>query len=410
MLIGLYNRIFYVVTVANEFIRESEDGKLADRGISGTDADAVKKMRAEARFIRAYQYWAAMDLFGNVPYITETDMIGSTAPKQINRADLFKYVETELKALETELIGAKQNEYGRADQAACWALLARLYLNAQVYANENRYTDAITYAKKVISAGYDIESSWNNLFLADNHKSTKEFIWTINYDGNKTKNWGGMTFLVHASIGDNMNPKDFGVNGGWYGIRTTKAIPALYKYINTDSADKRAVFVQNKLEIDDLGKFSDGWAVAKYRNVDQAGKAGADLEGNFVDTDFPVFRLPEMYLVVAEAVLRGGAGATKAEAIGYLEKLRKRGFPTTTTTLSDIDLVYVLDERVRELLWEGHRRTDLVRYNLFTTNTYLWPWKGGVKEGRGVADHLKLYPLPTTDINANPNLVQNTGY
>lgn len=412
MLIGLYNRIIYQITVANEFIRESTDAKLSSRGISGADAENIKKYRAEARFLRAYQYWVAMDLFGRPPFITELNEIGANAPQQVtSRSALFTYIENELKGIESELAAAKSNEYGRADKAAAWALLARLYLNANIYTGTPRYTDAITYAKKVIDAGYTLHSDYRQLMLADNHLNTNEFILTINYDGLKTKNFGGTTFLTHAAVGDNMNPANFGINGGWYGIRTTKNIPNLFPDYN-GTADKRAQFQQNNLDINDLSKFVDGFAITKFRNVTRAGVAGSDPSGDFVDVDFPIFRLPEMYLIYAEAVLRGGTGGDATTALGYINALRTRAYGNASgnITAAQMDLNFILNERARELYWEGHRRTDLIRFDRFVEGTYLWPWKGGVKDGRAMPAHLKLYPLPVTDLAANPNLSQNPGY
>lgn len=412
MLIGLYNRIFYQISVANEFIRESTDAKLSARGISGADADNIRKYRAEARFLRAYQYWVAMDLFGRPPFITENDVVGSNAPQQVaSRAALFTYVESELKAIENDLVAARANEYGRADRAADWALLARLYLNAGVYTGTNRYTDAVTYSKKVIDAGYTLISDYRQLMLADNNLNTNEFILTINYDGLKTQNYGGTTFLTHASVGDNMNPSNFGINGGWYGIRTTKNIPNLFPDYN-GTADKRAQFQQNNLEINDLSKFADGFAITKYRNVTRAGAAGVDPSGNFVDLDFPVFRLAEMYLTYAEAVLRGGSGGDAASSLNYINLIRTRAYGNASgnITAGQLDLNFILNERARELYWEGLRRTDLIRFDKFVEGTYLWPWKGGVKDGRAMPAYLKLYPIPVTDLTANTNLTQNPGY
>ena len=158
---GLYYRCFFVVTLCNNYIKESEDGKVSGRGISGADAENIKKYRAEARYLRAYSYSVLMDLFGSVPFVDETYAIGSgVLPNQISRTDLFTYVESELKALETELVDAKANEYGRVDKGAAWALLARNYLNAAVFTGTARYTDAITYATKVIGAGYSLHNNY----------------------------------------------------------------------------------------------------------------------------------------------------------------------------------------------------------------------------------------------------------
>lgn len=131
----------------------------------------------------------------------------------------------------------------------------------------------------------------------------------------------------------------------------------------------------------------------------------------FSDVDVPVFRLAEMYLIYAEAVKRGGTGDANL-ALTYINLLRTRAYGNTSgnITASDLTLDFILDERARELYWEGHRRTDLVRFEKFTQNSYLWPWKGGVASGTGVQDFKNLYPLPSADLNVNRNLHQNTGY
>ena len=149
MVKGLYTRSLYTITVVNEFLRESTPEKLSSRGITNT-AD-IEAYRAEARFVRAYQYWVLLDLFGNPPFITEENTIGKVSPEQIKRTELFSYIEKELLAIEPTIKAAKQNEYGRADKGAVWTLLTKLYLNAQVYTGQAKYTEAITYASKIIN-------------------------------------------------------------------------------------------------------------------------------------------------------------------------------------------------------------------------------------------------------------------
>lgn len=409
-LTGLYYRSLYQITLANDFIRQSADDKVSARGIKGGDADAIKAYAVEARFIRAYQCWVLMDLFGNPPFVTENDKVGDI-PEQISRADLFTYVESELKDIEGKLPAPKSNEYGRADKAAAWALLARMYLNAKVYTGQDHYTDAITYAKKVIDAGYSLESNYRWLMLADNNLNTNEFILTINYDGLKTKNYGGTTYLNHASVGGSMSASNYGVGGGWAGLRITKNVPNLFPDYSGD-ADTRAQFYTSgqNIEIDNQSVFTDGFAVYKFRNVKRDGTAGQSLD--FADVDIPVFRLAEMYLIYAEAVLRGGSGGDNATALGYINALRQRAYGNNSGNINqgDLTLDFILDERARELYWEGFRRTDLVRYGKFTSGSYLWPWKGGVKSGTAVPDYRNLYPLPLKDLSVNPNLDQNPNY
>ncbi|MEO6682488.1 MAG: RagB/SusD family nutrient uptake outer membrane protein [Ginsengibacter sp.] len=407
-LTGLYYRSLYQITLANDFIRNASDANLNARGIASTDAEAIHKYKTEARFLRAYQYSILMDLFGNPHFITDEEAIGSL-PKQIKRKDLFDYVEKELKAIEGELLPAKTNQYGRADQAAAWALLTRIYLNAEVFTGTPRYTDAITYSKKVINAGYKLIPDYRQLFLADNHLNTDEFILTINYDGIKTEGYGGTTFITHASTGGSMNAADYGLNSGWGGIRATRKLPDLFPDI-TGNQDKRAQFYTNgqNMEIDKVSEFTDGVAVIKFRNKTRSGANGQSLE--FSDIDYPIFRLGEIYLLYAEAVVRRGTGGDMATAISYINKLRQRAYGNNSGDVSSINLDFILDERARELYWEGYRRTDLIRFGKFTTSAYLWPWKGGVKSGTSVGAYRNLYPLPSKDLSSNPNLNQHANY
>ncbi len=124
-----------------------------------------------------------------------------------------------------------------------------------------------------------------------------------------------------------------------------------------------------------------------------------------------MFRLADAYLIYAEAALRGGGGST-AQALTYVNALRQRAFGNTSgdITSGQLTLDFLLDERGRELLWEGQRRMDLVRYGKFTGGSYLWSWKGGTKLGATTDGHLNLYPIPANELSANPNLVQNPGY
>ncbi|WP_090986526.1 RagB/SusD family nutrient uptake outer membrane protein [Pedobacter suwonensis] len=409
---GLYSRSILQITFCNEFLRESTPEKLASRNITGADVSAINRYRAEARFLRAYQYWVLMDAFGNPPFITEDDAIGKVNPKQIQRAALFTYIESELKAIEGDLADARTNEYGRADKGADWALLARLYLNAQVYTGTAKYTEAITYSSKVINAGYSLKANYMNLFKADNEVNNTENILTINYDGINGTNYGGTTFLINAAINGDMNPTTYGVpNGGWGGNRTRQNLPALFPDAN-GSQDKRGVFFGTKRNVDAVGEFTDGLRVTKFKNVTSTGAMGRSLNGTFSSLDFALFRLAEQYLIYGEAVARGGSGGSVSQARIYVNLLRGRAYGNTSGDVSEAALTtdFYLDERARELYWEGHRRTDLVRYGKFTGSTYLWPFKGGVQAGASLPAYRNLYPLPLADLIANPNLVQNTGY
>jgi starch-binding outer membrane protein, SusD/RagB family len=210
-------------------------------------------------------------------------------------------------------------------------------------------------------------------------------------------------------VGGSMSPSNYGIDFGWGGIRMTRQYSDVFPD-PTGATDKRAMFWtsgQNK-DVVDLTVFTDGYTTYKWSNKTDSGANGSHL--TFVDTDFPMFRLAEAYLIYAEAVTRGGAGGTAAEALGYINALRTRAYGNTSGNLTALTPDIILDERARELYWEGFRRTDLIRYNRFVEASYLWQWKGGVPAGRGVEAYRVIFPIPASELQANPNLEQNTGY
>jgi hypothetical protein len=409
---AMYSRIFYQITLCNEFIRESSDSKLNDRGFSSSEKEILRNFRAEARFLRAFSYWHALDLFGSVPLVTEEDGIGAYLPKQASKQKIFEFIETELKDIEDKLKAPLGNEYARVDQAAAWTLLAKLYLNAEVYIGEAKYTECISYCNNVINSSYILEDNYEHLFLADNH-TANGVIFPVAFDGQNSRTWGGTTFIISAAIGGNMNPEDYGSQEEWAGHRVTKQF--FYKFGTDTTYDKRAMFFTDgqSLEINDVALFSQGLAVTKFKNITSSGQAGS--HATFPDTDFPMFRLADVYLMYAEAVLRGGSGGSESEAVTLINDLRQRAYGTDYSaegqiSTSDLTLDFILDERARELYWEGHRRTDLIRYGYFTSDKYLWAWKGRVQSGQATENTYRLYPIPSPELNANPNLTQNDGY
>ena len=614
---AFYSRIFYQIPLVNEFLRETTDEKLDSRGVTGQLRTDIADFRAEARFIRALSYWHALDIFRNVPFVTEADKVGAFFPNQTNATDLFKYIETELLDIENKIKAPRTNEYGRADRAAVWTLLAKLYLNAEVYTGQKKYTECLAVCEKVIASGFTLEPQYQRLFLADNHKSN-EIIFPITFDGINTRTWGGMTFIIRAGIGGSINALESGVSGGWGGSRTTrqfvekfpadltgiiqefnpgKSYPKVYvpgsyqttpfngsdsknaltspksnkiyegyRYFAQDNAefvilrnpsstlggklgdngadgtletgganikagskglyyikvdlnnntyvlekqtwgvvgsatpggwdndteftwnaelgyltakveltagdikfrankdwtvnlgdtgadglleaggndikitksggyeirldldspdytyelrltsfDRRGIFGTKGQVLDintreDIAIFNNGYAVLKFKNITSEGKSGSNVE--FPDTDFPMFRLADVYLMASEAILRGAAGGTKAKATEYFNVVRQRAYTGSAgnVTENNLNLDLILDERGRELYWECHRRTDLVRFNKFTTADYLWAWKGGVSQGQAVDTKYNIFPIPSADISANPNLKQNPGY
>jgi len=608
---AMYNRIYYQISLCNEFLRETTNEKVDSRpGVTPALKADLVKFRAEARFLRALSYWHALDLFRKPPFVTENDAVGSFFPPQASPQQLFDYVESELKAAEADLAPSRTNEYGRADQACAWMLLAKLYLNAEVYTGRNLYSECATYCQKVIGGGFTLDEDYGHLFLADNN-TADGIIFPVTFDGIRSRTYGGTTFITHAAVGGSMSAAEFGLDGGWGGTRTTSALvnkfPAVgggsvivapnpgnttypviyvpggyqgwspatasqlasaandntyegyiffpddqkefkitlgpdwnnnfgddgangtlepnganltvpeggfYKFnvnlttltytllkttwgligsatadgwnsdqnmtydaaegawtitanlvggevkfranddwglnygddgpnalleqgganivipsngtytiklyldkpdytysIDRPSFDSRALFYTNgqSLDIADISQFTNGYAITKFKNVTSTGAAGSNP--TFVDIDFPMFRIEDAYLMYAEAVLRGGSGDLNT-ALGYINAIRERAYKGTSgnITLNELTLDFILDERARELYWECHRRTDLIRFGRFSESSYLWPWKGGVPAGVSTSSHLNVYPIPSSDRGANPNLDQNNGY
>ena len=401
----MYARLYFQIAICNEFIRESSDENMDRREFSTTDKDLITGYRTEARFLRALSYYHALDLFGSVPFVTEEDGIGAFLPEQISRIDLFNYVESELLEIAADLPAAQTNEYARADQAAAWFLLAKLYLNSEVYTGNSRFNDATSMCNNILGEGYQLHSNYQGLFLTDNHNSP-EIIFPIACDGLNTQSWGGMTFMVHAFMVGSVNSAEFGVNGGWNGYRATKAFTDKFVADSLES-DRFIYHIPGQTqEITTIGTAAEGWPMVKYKNVDSNGVAGSDPSGNHVDTDFPLMRLAEVYLMYAECAIKGAADMVTATNL--MQELRDRA--NITSPLPELDLDFILDERGRELQWEAKRRTDLIRFGKFTSSDYLWEFKGGVQEGMGVSEIYNLYPLSADDIIANPNLNQNSGY
>ena len=416
-----YNRLGQQIAFANSFI---------DNAQALASDPEVAYYIAEARFIRAYAYYNVIDAFGKAPLVTSSK--ADLKPAQNTRAELFNFVESELKDLEGKLKAARANEYGRVDVVAAQALLARLYLNAKVYIGQDKYTDCITYAKKVIASSYSLNTTdannngtaYDELFLADNNSNgaQNEFIFLASFDGLNTKTYGGTAFIIHGATGGNMNASSLGINDGWSGLTAPKEFVNKFEVSarngnNEPTAwkDKRAMFYTDgqTYENTDLKDFTkSGYAITKFKNITSTGAAGKDPEKKFPDTDLPLIRLAEVYLTYAEAVLRGGTGGDRATALGYINQLRSRAYGNASGNIADSNLTldFILDERARELYWEGLRRTDLIRYGKFTGGSYLWSFKGGAASGVAVPDYRNLYPIPQDARTANDNLTQNTGY
>lgn len=405
-----FSRLDFQIKNCNEFLRQTTDEKLDSRGVTGELREEIGVYRAEARFLRALSYWHFLDLFGGrVGLVTENDPTTFFLPEQVTSQQMYDFIDSELTTIEPLMKDPRSNEYPRADRAAAWMLQAKLYMNSKAYIGVEHYTEAMPILQNIIDAGYTLHSNYDQLFLADNDRNgaQNEFIFAVAFDGLNTKTYGGTTFLVHAPLGGSMPIAAYGVNGGWGGIRTTSAFVNKFP---TGTTDTRANFHTEgqTLTISNISNFNEGYAIGKFKNVDVNGNAGSDAAGDFVDTDFPMFRLADALLMYAECALR--TGSNTGVGLNYLNMVRTRAFGNASGNVGGYDLQFILDERARELYWENHRRTDLIRFGKFTGGSYLWPWKGNTPGGNPTPSFRNIFPIPSAALAANPTLIQNPGY
>lgn len=389
---GLYYRLYIDLTLCNHFLDMTEDA---------TD-DETKLQRAEARFIRALNYYYLMDMYANVPIVKHVE---NEPPKQNTRAEVFAFIEQELLEIQNEMSEPRTALFGRADRAAAWMLLARLYLNAEVYTGTPRWSDAANYALQVINSGYALAPNYAELFMGDNDMNAnamQEIILPIRQDGEMTQTYSGSYFLIASTHTAGM--PEWGTDDSWGGIRARKSL--VQKFVGQDD---RAMFYNNGNDdptITDPNAFTSGWAVTKWNNLAKDGsRAKTSVDGKVPSTDIPFLRAAEAYLTYAEAMFRDGA---EGAALEKINALRTRA---NAQAFSNLDLDVIRDEWSREFYFEGRRRIDLVRFGDFGGNTdYNWDWKGGVANGTRIDEKYNILPIPVSDRNANPNLVQNDGY
>ena len=422
MLEMYYNRLTVGIDYCNQYINVA------------ADYDAT--MTAEVRLLRAIEYYLLMDAFGNVPFGTALEK-----PVQFTRAQMYDWLVNEVKNLEPALMDAKAKKssdanYGRLDKAAAWMLLARLYLNAEVYTGSAHWEEAALYAKKVMESSYKLNttsvggwSAYQMLFMGDNGETDAayEAVFPIKADGLTTTQYGASFFYIASTFGGEMhaNPADAdatnGTSGAWSGNRARAdlvlkffpqaavdeaAAPNVQSYDMTIAAgDDRALFCGegHTLNADDPATFTSGFGVAKFTNFKTDGSAGHDA--TFPDTDFFLFRVGEAYLTYAEALFRQGQ---VGEALTTINRLRERAHATPKQS---IELKDICDEWCREFFFEGRRRTDLIRFGYFGgRNGYNWQWKGGEYTGTNFEETRNIFAIPTKDLTANKNMKQNPGY
>lgn len=393
----LYNRAYYTIPQCNNLLNVLEN----------VDVENEEQVVSEVRFLRSLAYYYLIDCFGKGVLATDENYGQSTPLPESSRQELFDYVESELLAIENLLPAS--NSYGRANKSVARMLLSKLYLNAEVYTGIAKYDESLTFIKKVIDeGGYSLEPNFGKLFSGDNNTSP-EIIYPLIADPLVSQSFGNTTYLVNGSLNsETMSLNDFGATQGWGGHRSTKAWYGLFGNLNTSTDDRADLFWTNghTFEMTDYKQWTNGYPSTKFRN---SNFGVSSTPTDFSGTDFPLFRLSDAYLMYAECVVRGASGGSTTQALTYVNNIRLRS-NATTVSAGDLTLDFILDERGRELMFEGHRRTDLIRFNKFTGGSYLWPWKGGVVNGASIPATYKLFPIPLLALQANPNLTQNPGY
>ena len=441
MLRGYYYGLCIGITFCNQYLE--------------VFADYDATMTAEIRFLRAFQFYLLTDAFGNIPFTTK---ISGDNPEQYSRAQVFEFIESELKDIVGEGSGNEtlaepmpktygQPGYGRVDKAAAWLLLARLYLNAEVYTGTAHWAEARDYAKKVMDSNYKLFTTgykgtgvdgvereftaYQMLFMGDNgtNGASVEAVFPVIQNGTRTTSYGGTNFLIASTFDGDMHPYPYDASevNGLYNNNTwggNRARPELIKKFFSDievpsghaydlveyAHDDRALFETEGrfLNVEDESNFKYGYAVAKFTNFKCDGSKGSD--NTFPDSHLLYMRAAEAYLTYAEAVTRlAGSGAAPADALEAINAVRTRAHATPLTSCS---LNTILDEWSREFYFEGRRRVDLIRFGQFggMNATYKWQWKGGAYAGRNFEAYRNVFAIPTDDLIANSNLQQNEGY
>ena len=427
---AVYVRTLQGVAFVNEYLRQTTPDKLASRGVSADLAAKIQGYRAEARFIRAYLYWIALDCFADVPFTTENSPFGGTYfPSQASRADIYNYCVGELQSLLSpdSAMPAALSLYPRADKGSVAGLLARMYLNANVYAGVDMSQQAKSLCEDIFAMGYQLSPSYSDLFRGDNGQNASargEFLWAIDYDNDYINSYGGTTYILSASmastdITDSSRPN--GQVNGWAGLRVPYEFVSLYYGVSGQNyqtgdyqtSDKRGeiFYIKGRSESMDgaLYSFMNGWTCLKFNNIpsNETNQSYLPVSATMSNSnvDFPMIRLAEIYLIYAEVCMNLGVGS---EALPYMQALADRA---GVAPPSEITPDFLMAERARELLWEAHRRTDLIRFGVYHTDAYLWPYKGGDSYGGAAFPAYRcVFPLPPTELATNKALVQNPGY
>lgn len=427
---AVYVRTLQGIALVNEYLRQTTPEKLQSRGVSAELARKIDGFRDEARFIRAYLYWMAIDCFGSVPFTTEESPFGGAYfPQQASRTDIFDWCVGELRYLmseDSDLLPARSN-YPRADKGSAAGLLARMYLNSEVYTGVERWEEAKEVCESIFAMGYALCPDYAALFRGDNGENMQargEMLWAVDYSDSKTQSYGGTSYILSATLASTDITEASRPNGqrnGWAGLRVPYEFVSAYFNVSGQDyqtgayevADKRGevFYIKGRSESMDgaLYNFMNGWSCLKFNNIPFGQTNESFLPQSalktFSDVDFPMIRLGEIYLIYAEACMNTGA---EALALPKLQELSSRA---GVEPPQQITRDFLVAERARELMWEAHRRTDLIRYGLYHTDAYLWPYKGGDSfKGQAFPEYKCLFSIPPTELATNDRLVQNPGY
>ncbi len=391
---------------------------------------------AEVRAMRALYYYFMMDLYGNVPIIDTFPV--STLPGNQTREKVFEFIEKELLAVVSQLPVKDNNNrqlvYGRPTQAMAYALLEKLYLNAEVYTGKPRYNDVVTMADNILkNANYALDAKYSDIFDVNNGAQVNETIFAIPYDqqipGNQMTRFGFYPALAAS----------YGINVGFSIAMSTT--PEYYNRFNLTNDVRNSFWLIGKQYAPDANRKPDlskpvfvaGTTTQIEITPDLILKPGKPMDlGNTVadqakgirsikywpdvnaiqatrlnGNDMPVLRLADVMLMKAEAVLRGATATTVngelQTPLVLVNKIRSRVGALAATTVT---LTTLLDERAREFSWEAWRRNDLIRFGQFETE---YPLPNDVLTMNKDLTR-RIYPIPANELKLNANLKQNPGY
>ena len=438
---GTYSRLYSHIAVCNDFIRQAQS----------SESPEVRKMVLEARALRAMSYYWVIDIFGQGSFTLESDEIGA-APQQKDRAFLYNWLDSELDDIETQFkeeFPSNDVQYGHVGLDGVQALHARLCLNAQVYTTNkvNGYDKCAQLCDEVIArhlgGGFNnsgLAEDYMYLFCASNDaympggskKAENEILWGVPYEAQYTQAYGGTQFLIAAPTangsmeadGFDMASANYGINNPWKCMHATAEFSSKFELNPEDIrwsewGREDTGFQKANTTFSD---FTNGYAVVKFTNL-IAGEFGMWSEQNggiygdgplrnetWVDTDLPLLRLADVYLMYTESYIMNGSGSAE-KALTYVNYVRERA-GVTPWAATDLDADNILDERCRELYWELTRRSDLVRHGKFSGNSYMWSYKGSqtAENGASFRSYMDIMPIPTNIIAAQPEFNQNPNY